>query len=360
MRFLMSLLRPVSLRPGRRRLAQVVALAAVSATSTMLAPIAADAAVAVPRAALALPAAIEDMPAYQPQIFCDPVNKPGPVALGALLTSTYRDTTVVGISRACGTDTSEHYEGRALDWGAYYKNAQQVKEVQAVFSWLFAKDAAGNPNAMLRRLGIMYIIWNKQIWGSWSQKWEPYSCSGVTACHQDHVHFSFDWAGAEKKTSFWTGKVSGYVAPPAYTYTSTKFAQITKVSARSTTVTTPFRVKAGVPYRMTVTGTYRTAALTAAAPNANKADAECSTSDGKTWRALAPGDVSSMTGRLDLWVERHRYWAAAPSTGGGCSATKHSYTRTLTFPTTGPLHFFVNDTTRGDDSGSLSVTIQRV
>jgi hypothetical protein len=351
----MSLLRPGRFRRGRRRLAQVLALAAVSATSTLLATTSADAAVAVPRAPVALPAAIEAMPSYQPQTFCDPVDKPGPRAFATLLMGTYRDTSVVGISRACGSDTSEHYDGRALDWGAYYKNTAQVKEVQAVFAWLFAKDASGNPNAMLRRLGIMYIIWNKQIWGSWSQKWEPYSCSGVTACHQDHVHFSFDWAGAEKKTSFWTGKVSGYVAPPAYTYTSTTFAQITKVSARSTTVTTPFRVKAGIAYRMTVTGTYRYGSATT-----QRADGECSTSDGKTWKVLAPGDVSTMTGRLDLWVERHRYWAPAPSTGGGCSATNHSYTRTLTFPTTGPLHFFVNDTARGDDSGTLTVTIRRV
>ena len=194
---------------------------------------------------MVLPATIEDMPSYQPQTFCDPVGKPGVVALGALLTATYPDTSVIDIARSCPSEsgTSEHKDGRALDWGAYYKNPQQVAEVQAVFAWLFAKDAQGNPNAMLRRLGIMYIIWNKQIWGTWSQSWQPYSCSGVTACHQDHVHFSFDWAGALKKTSFWTGKVAAPMAPPAYVYTSTAFPQIVTVGSKRTPGDTPFRCR---------------------------------------------------------------------------------------------------------------------
>jgi hypothetical protein len=63
---------------------------------------------------------------------------------------------------------------------------------------------------MARRLGIMYIIWNKQIWGAYSagSGWRPYSCSGVTGCHQDHVHFSFAWNGAMKRTSYWTKSVA--------------------------------------------------------------------------------------------------------------------------------------------------------
>src|SRR5436305_12695145 len=52
----------------------------------------------------------------------------------------------------------------------------------------------------------MYIIWNKKIWGTYSASsgWRPYSCSGVTGCHQNHVHFSFSKAGASGKTSYWT------------------------------------------------------------------------------------------------------------------------------------------------------------
>jgi len=329
--------------------------------STMLGLASAPAAAVTPRtpaAPVAVPAAIEDMPSYQPQSFCDPIAKPGVVALGALLTTTYPDTSVIDIARSCPSEsgTSEHKDGRALDWGAYYKNPQQVAEVQAVFAWLFAKDAQGNPNAMLRRLGIMYIIWNKQIWGTWSQSWQPYSCSGVTACHQDHVHFSFDWAGALKKTSFWTGKVAAPMSAPDYVYTSTAFPQIVTVgSKRTSRVVTPFRVQAGLRYKLTVSGTYRYAAATT-----SRADAECSTTDGKTWRALAAGDTAASTGLLDLWVAGHRAWVPTSSTGGGCNATGHSYQRFLTFATTAPLQLWISDPIHADDSGSLKVVIQRV
>src|SRR5438270_7807391 len=260
-----------------RTVAAVTAAATVSVTAMLVASTPASALVPrTPAAVAALPPAIEDMPSYQPQTFCDPISKPGVVALGALLTATYPDTSVIDIARSCPSEsgTSEHKDGRALDWGAYYKNPQQVAEVQAVFAWLFAKDAQGNPNAMLRRLGIMYIIWNKQIWGSWSQSWQPYSCSGVTACHQDHVHLSFAWAGARKKTSFWTGVVAPPMPPPSYIYTSTAFAQIARVGSRRQLVTTPFQVAAGLPYRLTVSGTYHYAAGSAGAPTP-LADGEC-------------------------------------------------------------------------------------
>jgi len=333
--------------------AVVASIAALGAPLLVTSP--AAAAVATPAAAVTLPVAIEDMPSYQPQSFCDPVNKPGPVAFGALLTTTYPDTSVVDISRSCTSEsgTSEHKDGRALDWGANYKNAQQVKEVNAVFAWLFATDAAGNKYAMLRRLGIMYIIWNKRIWGTWSQSWQPYSCSGVTACHQDHVHFSFDWAGAKKRTSFWTGTVGAPVPVPNYVYANAKFAQVLSVGARSKGVTTPFSVRAGVSYRFTVTGTYHSSKTA-------MADAECNSSDSRSWKALAAGDATSGTGLLDLWVGTHRSWRPTVATGGGCNATGHSYSRTLTFPTTGPLRLSIDDATRGDDSGSLKVTVQRI
>jgi len=342
------------------RLAAAAVVAGLTMTSAAAFGSSSAAAVAprTPATVVALPTAIEDMPSYQPQTFCDPVAKPGPAALGALLTATYPDTSVVSIARSCSSEsgTSEHKDGRALDWGANYKNPQQVAEVQAVFAWLFAKDAQGNPNAMLRRLGIMYIIWNKQMWGTWSQSWQPYSCSGVTACHQDHVHFSFDWAGALKKTSFWTGKVAAPMAPPVYIYTSMAFPQVVTVgSKRTSRVITPFSVQAGLRYKLTVSGTYRYAAATTA-----RADAECSTQDGKTWKALAAGDTSPATGLLDLWVAGHRAWAPTSSTGGGCNATGHTYQRILTFATTAPVQLWISDATHADDSGPLKVVIQRV
>lgn len=347
----------MSLLSRRLRHAATVTAAAALLCGGLTAVAVASYAVAVPAASVTLPVAIEAMPAYQPQTFCDPVDKPGPVAFGKLLTATYPDTTVVDISRSCTSEsgTSEHKDGRALDWGARYDNAQQVKEVQTVFAWLFAKDAAGNPNAMLRRLGIMYIIWDKHIWGTWSQSWQPYACSGITACHQDHVHFSFDWAGARKTTSFWTGVVSPPVAPPTYVYTSASWPQIVSVSSRNAGVTTPFEVKAGLTYLFTVHGSYHYGKPTTAL-----ADAECSTRDAKTWSSLATGDTSTNSGLLDLWVDTHRAWRPLVSTGGGCNSSNHTYTRTLTFPATATVRLAISDSYRADNSGGLKVTVQRV
>jgi len=342
----------MSSRSAQRSLAALALSGLVTAVLTVLAP---AAFALVPTAPVKLPAGIEQMPPYQPQRFCDPVDKPGVVAFGKLLTATYKDTTVVDISRPCGTDTSEHYDGRALDWGVNVTNTTQRAQAGTVLKWLLSPDAAGHAHANLRRLGIMYIIWNKRIWGSWSQAWEPYACSGVTACHQDHMHFSFDWSGAEKKTSFWTGVVSTPMSPPNYVYRSFAFGQTVKVGSKSAHITPPFRVLGGATYRFTVSGSYRYDATTT-----HRADAECSTTNGTTWHALAAGDTSSSTGLLDLWVNNHRGWLPKPSNGTACNKTTHTYVRSIKFTTTTALTMFVDDPTHANNSGTLTIQVQRV
>src|SRR3954452_15971247 len=203
---------PMSPRSARRSFAALALSTLVSAVLSLVAPTAALA--VVPTAPVALPGDIEVTPPYQPQTFCYPVANPRTVTLASKLTATYAGTAIVSLTRPCGTDTSEHYDGRAIDWGVDHRHDSQRAKGNAFLRWLFATDAAGNDHAMLRRLGVMYVIWNKQIWGSWSEKWEPYSCSGVTACHVDHMHISLDWSGAMKKTSFWTGSVSAPMPPP--------------------------------------------------------------------------------------------------------------------------------------------------
>jgi len=166
----------------------------------------------VPPTPPGLPAAAEALSPYIPQSSCDYSAKPGVLAFQNTVQSTYPDTGSYGIVNTCLREgmTSEHAEGRAWDWAVSVTNAQQVGEVNALFGWLFAPDANGNAAAMARRLGIMYIIWNGRIWGAYaaSQGWRPYTCSGVTGCHQDHVHFSFGWAGAWQHTSYWTKNVA--------------------------------------------------------------------------------------------------------------------------------------------------------
>lgn len=207
----------VAARAARRmavRLAVLATAMALTGVASVVAAETAAAAVPTPPVPAGLPAAIEGYwTPYVPQVSCDPVDKPGVQAFARLLTTTYPDTSSWGISRPCNAwnDTSEHHDGRALDWKVSSFVPAQAAEANAVLSWLLAPDAAGNQAALARRLGIMYIIWNKRIFGTYdiAGGWQPYSCSGnVTDCHQDHVHFSFTWAGARGVTSFWTKQVA--------------------------------------------------------------------------------------------------------------------------------------------------------
>jgi hypothetical protein len=143
-------------------------------------------------------------------------DKPGPINFRNLLLATYGTSVggkpvFTGITRPCDGTVSEHAEGRALDWGMDYRVPAMRTDGKTILSWLLATDAHGNTFAMARRLGIMYVIWNKQIYGSWDNyKPKPYACGAgtdPTACHVDHMHFSFSWPGARAQTSFFTGKV---------------------------------------------------------------------------------------------------------------------------------------------------------
>ncbi|MGZ6903089.1 peptidoglycan-binding domain-containing protein [Oryzihumus sp.] len=168
-----------------------------------------------PRVPSGLPSEIEELAEYVPADSCDPTVRRGTKELGQLLVGTYPHTSYQ-ITRACGADplpTSEHYDGRALDWMVSVRTRSQKAEAKTVLSWLFATDKAGHRYANARRLGVMYIIWNGRIWGAYDAKegWRPYSsCAshpGVaydTTCHRNHVHISLSWEGAQGRTSFWS------------------------------------------------------------------------------------------------------------------------------------------------------------
>lgn len=181
--------------------AKLAALAAVAAVvvAGVAAPAAAQAAPATP----VFGSTIDGYAAYDGQDTCDPTAKPGVVAFRDLLNATY-DTHQSGIGRQCnGGSVSEHHEGRALDYHFNYYNSADRADATDLINWLLATDSYGNKHAMARRLGIMYIIWNKQIWSSYdaSSGWRPYSGASP---HTDHIHFSFSWAGAEKRTTWWS------------------------------------------------------------------------------------------------------------------------------------------------------------
>jgi hypothetical protein len=153
-------------------------------------------------------AEIDDYAKYDGQKTCESSEKPGVKAFRDLILATYPCTSSSGISRECSSGgTSEHKEGRAWDWGLDYPHPAAT----ALLAWLTATDARGNSHAMARRFGIMYMIWNRQIWKAYQAEkgWQHYTGSND---HADHVHFSFSWNGALKKTSYWTG--GGTVLPP--------------------------------------------------------------------------------------------------------------------------------------------------
>jgi len=165
-----------------------------------------------------LPAAIEPLASYVPANSCNPAAKPGTTALAELLVRTYPGTSY-GISRSCGAGlpTSEHYDGRAVDWMNSVRTPAQAAQADAVISWLRATDSHGNAWANARRLGVMYVIWDDHILGLYDPGagWRPYSScaqhperSWDTTCHRDHMHLSLTWPGAMGTTSFWTGRVA--------------------------------------------------------------------------------------------------------------------------------------------------------
>lgn len=206
-------MRSVTAGSWARRAALVVVAGAVVAS-----PMAGEALAnraAVPTAPVTLPAAVDWQAEYQGQHLCSPEAKPGAQRLSDLLDATYGSFTTY-ISRSCATPgISEHEEGRAIDWMVDSEIAAQRTKAWQFLNWLTATGAGGEPGAMARRLGIMYLIYEDKMWRVYRPEdgWTEYSgCSAKpsesydTSCHRDHIHISLTWDGAYARTSFWTGR----------------------------------------------------------------------------------------------------------------------------------------------------------
>ena len=192
----------------RRALGTLLAAGLLGSGLVALDVPAALAAYPVPPTPAGLPAAIEVLQPYIGQTTCDPVAKSGVAAFRNLLLHTYTDSGSLGIVRDCGIGgQSEHKEGRAFDWAMSAYNTRQKAEVATLLSWLLKTDANGNQYAMVRRFGIMYMIWNHHIWKAYdaARGWQTYDGPNP---HTDHVHFSFGWNGALKTTSYWDKTVA--------------------------------------------------------------------------------------------------------------------------------------------------------
>lgn len=104
---------------------------------------------------------------YQPQNTCLTYVQNGTARLAAFWKQANPGIgSGIGLLRACSDgDTSEHKEGRAMDYMLDSTNATEAAVAQQVINWLLATDAYGNQNAMVRRTGLMYMIWVDRIWG---------------------------------------------------------------------------------------------------------------------------------------------------------------------------------------------------
>lgn len=190
---------------------------------------------------------IEGFARYEGQSTCDNTPKAGTLALREVLLARYPSTKSMGVSRDCAVGgQSEHKEGRAFDWGANVNDATDNAAVLDFLTALLAPDAQGNNYAMARRMGVMYVIWNRQIWGIYDAGagWRPYDGANP---HTDHVHISLTWAGGRGQTSFWSGSVVTGLVP----YTGRPPRPTT------TTTTRPPRTTTTRPPRSTTTSTTR-------------------------------------------------------------------------------------------------------
>ena len=201
---------------SRTRLGRTATL--LVAPSVLVLALASPATAKAPPTPSGLPSALEAPASYVGPISCAKPHK-GTARLGALLVSTWPATSW-SAHRDCSTATSEHHDGRAIDWMTNARKKNGKKRGDDLNRWLLATDKRGNAFANARRLGVMYIIWNNRIWSSYraSSGWRVYNgCTAKsragtaydTTCHRNHVHLSLSWAGARGYTSYWDKTVAG-------------------------------------------------------------------------------------------------------------------------------------------------------
>lgn len=157
---------------------------------------------------------MEDYSGYQPQTRCRRRAKTGVLVLADWLVA--RGGGYGPISRSCsGSSTSEHKESRAFDWLLDANDPAQAAVAQAFLDEILAPDDTGQPHALARRMGIMYVIWDDRMWASYDGfEEERYLSSGCrsrrrcspTLRHRDHVHISLSRKGAKGMTSWYAAQ----------------------------------------------------------------------------------------------------------------------------------------------------------
>lgn len=363
-----------TMRP--RHLSRLVGILAASMAALVVLP-ATNAYAMPPRITTTFGKAIDGYTSYQPQSTCQSVVQPGVAAFRDLVLRTYAGTRNLGVLRGCNVGgRSEHKEGRAWDWGVRVTVPAEKAHADELIGWLLATDKYGNKNALARRLGIMYIIWNHRIWGAYSPgAWRTYT---GPVPHTDHVHFSFSWAGARRQTSFWTGRplpgsntpVSTPPPPPSSVRPLPEPGppgagrvpvgadlddETVLLAAKNRTVMSHGVLRAGQSYHVEVSGIW--------SYGHGLADAECSTVAGSPqWQRNRSVDrVQPNADHLDLYLNGVDLTSdPVTDTGGHCDAAEHRYRWDYRPARTLNAFLTIWDPSRAtDNSGSLRIRIWR-
>jgi len=163
---------------------------------------------------------VEDYARYVPQSRCSPTAKEGTKVLARWTVRRYGGSQGA-ISRPCTSGgVSEHKEGRALDWVLDARVAADRLRARRFLDDLRTIDGQGNDDALARRMGVMYVIWNDHIWSSYDgfrrRDYLSSSCPSLRRCsrtlrHRDHMHVSLSRPGGRGLTSWYVDRLP--VAP---------------------------------------------------------------------------------------------------------------------------------------------------
>ncbi len=159
---------------------------------------------------------IEDS-AYDGARKCTPRSRPGMIALQRWLEDNSRG--VFWGSYRCEKwgkgQASLHAENRAIDWHLDVSVPADKRAAEKLIRLLLASDAAGEPQALARRMGVEELIWDCGYWSAGMTQFTEYRpCYGKrgklkrnvnkTIAHRDHVHIGMTKRGAAARTSFWS------------------------------------------------------------------------------------------------------------------------------------------------------------
>lgn len=155
----------------------------------------------------------EDYASYQPQTACRKAPRPGTLELAGWIDHRFAGGHAAASMRACDSGgTSEHKDGRAIDWSMDATRKLERREVGRFLETLFADDADGNAQSLARRMGVMYVIWNDHMYASYDEfarrDYRSSSCTSLKKCsatlrHRDHVHISLSKPGGRGATSWY-------------------------------------------------------------------------------------------------------------------------------------------------------------